>query len=72
MPEVCVIHFICILNFLGFRACSHCAIYDCDLVFFNMGCIGVGDVVPVAQCEHFHGVLCNQFVAIRGIAVAIR
>ena len=32
-------------------ACSHSAIVshcDCDLIFFTMGCIGVGDVVAVA------------------------
>ena len=30
------------------KAHSHCAICDCDLFLFIMGCIGVGDVVAVA------------------------
>ena len=30
------------------RVRSHCAICDCDLFLLTMGCIGVGDVVPVA------------------------
>ena len=37
-----------------------------------MGSIGVGDVVTVKQCEHFHWVLYNLFVATKRIAVAIR
>ena len=39
---------------------------------FMAGKICVGGVVGVALCEHFDLVLCNPFVAIRGIAVAIR
>ena len=37
-----------------------------------MGCMGVGDVVAVAKCEHFHRVLYNPLVVIKGIAVTIR
>ena len=35
-------------------------------------CIRVGDAVAVTQCEHFHWILYNLLVVIRGIAVAIR
>ena len=34
--------------------------------------IGVSNVVAVAQCEHFHSVLYNPFVAINQIADVIR
>ena len=54
------------------RARSHYAICNCDLLFLTMGCIGAGDAVAVAQCEHFHWDPYNPFVAIRWIAVAIR
>ena len=57
------------------RARSHCTIFsdcDCDLFLLIMHYMGVGDVVTVAQCEHFHLVLYNPFVAPRRIAVAIR
>ena len=32
----------------NFRARSHCAICDCDLILLILGCIEVGDVVTVA------------------------
>ena len=35
-----------------FKVRSHCAICDCDLFLLMIGCIGGGDVVAVAQCEH--------------------
>ena len=45
---------------------------DCDWFLLIMGEIGVGGVVAVAQCEHFHWVLYNPFVAMRRIVVTIR
>ena len=57
------------------RVRSHCTIFsycNCYLFLLIMGYIGIGDVAAIARCEHFHWVLCNPFVAIRRIAVAIR
>ena len=57
---------------LSFRAHSHSPICNCDLFFPTIGCIGVREVVVVAQCEHFRWVLYNPFLAKRRIAVATR
>ena len=51
---------------------SHSTICDCYLVLLVMDCIGVCDTVAVALYKDFHWFLCNPFIAIRGIAVAIR
>ena len=51
-PYIC--SFICYLRFFS----------DCDWdLFLLTGHIGVGDVVTVAQCEHFRWVLYNPFIA---------
>ena len=46
------------------RIISDC---DCDLFLLILGWIGVGDVVAIALCKHFHWILYNP-----RIAVAIR
>ena len=63
-------HILLARNKVGIKVRSHCTICDFNLFLIIIGCIGAGDDVAVAQCEHFHWVLYNSFVAIRGIVVA--
>ena len=36
------------------KVCLHCRICNYNLFLFTMGCIGIGGVVTVIKCEHFH------------------